>query len=157
MESGVGLIIRGWNRFYSRYDQSAVVESIARNMNLLATLRPRRIDSLSDHDFGMISSIFNDFYESLKRQGDNRRSAVSVAKALSLFAPHFFPIWDSNIAWKYNCLYVDNNGDVQYLHFCKKMKLLSARVRDYVPEHDDRPLLKRIDEYNYSKYTMHWI
>jgi len=37
------------------------------------------------------------------------------------------------------------------------MKLLVERVRAFVPIEDDRPLLKRIDEFNISKYTIHWV
>ncbi len=45
----------------------------------------------------------------------------------------------------------------QYFDFCKKMQIMAEKVRSYVPIPDDRSLLKRIDEFNYAKYTMHWI
>jgi hypothetical protein len=157
MEIGVNLIIRGWNRFYARYDRRAAVRSIRRNLGPLGQLRLRPIASLSDQDENIIRRIFRDFHDSLKRQSDSQRSAVSVGKALSLFAPYFLPIWDSNIAWRYDCWYFDAHADLPYYRFCKKMKMLADRVRDCVPLEDDRPLLKRIDEFNYSKYTMGWI
>jgi hypothetical protein len=43
------------------------------------------------------------------------------------------------------------------VRFCKKMKLLSEAVGHCVSDSDDRSLLKRIDEYNYAKYTMGWL
>jgi hypothetical protein len=120
-------------------------------------LKDKQIETLSESDGDTIKNVFNQFNEALKRESDNRKSPVSVAKALCLFATKFLPLWDSNIAFKYNCFYFSDSADDPYFRFCKKMKIMAGHVRNYVPNPDDRSLLKRIDEYNYSKYTMHWI
>jgi len=44
-----------------------------------------------------------------------------------------------------------------YVAFCWQMKELAAAVKGYQPDRDDRSLLKRIDEFNYSLYTKRWI
>ncbi len=157
MARGVERIINGWNRFYARFNFDKVVDCIGRNLTILSQIKARNINSFSEEDEPIINALFSDFLEALRRKNDNRASPVSVAKALSPMATNFLPIWDSNIAWAYNCYYFSDSAAEPYLNFCKKMKLMAARVVDCVPDPDDRSLLKRIDEYNYSKYTQHWI
>ena len=130
---------------------------IDRNLAILNEWKDENIEALSESDEDTIKNLFNQFNEALKRKSDNRKSPVSVAKALCLFATNFLPLWDSNIAFKYNCFYFSDSADDPYFRFCKKMKIMAEKVREFVPDPDDRSLLKRIDEYNYSKYTMHWI
>lgn len=157
MTRGISRLIRAWNRFYANFDLEAMSGCIDRNLAVLNQFRNRNINSLSEVDIPPIRNLFNDFLVSLRRVRDNRKSPVSVAKALSLIAPNFFPLWDSNIALAYGCFYFSDSADEPYIKFCHKMKLLADIVRNFVPEQDDRPLLKRIDEYNISKYTIHWI
>jgi hypothetical protein len=156
MSKGVGIIIRGWNRFYAGFDADALTTTIETNLNTLGSLCTRDINSYAPDDRTTLLLLFNAFQEALKRNRDNRISPVSVGKALSLFAPSFFPLWDSNIAYAYHCAYAYRGGK-EYLSFMDRMKLLAESVEKCVPKNDDRPLLKRIDEYNYSKYTKHWI
>jgi len=61
------------------------------------------------------------------------------------------------ITYRYSCSYLSDIADDPYFRFCKKMKIIAEKAREFVPDPDDRALLKRIDEYNYSKYTIHWI
>jgi len=157
MTRGISRLIRSWNRFYAKFDLDAMSVCISRYQSTLNQFRNRDISSLSETDNSNIRILFKDFLVSLQRKPDNRKSPVSVAKALSLIAPKFFPLWDSNIAFAYNCFYYADSGHDPYIRFCHKMKLLAERVRDFIPIQDDRPLLKRIDEYNISKYTAHWI
>jgi len=157
MARGVRIIIRGWNYLYSNFNFGELVNCIGRNLPILNELKDKNIETLSESDGDTIKNVFNQFNEALKRESDNRKSPVSVAKALCLFATNFLPIWDSNIAFKYNCFYFSDSADDPYFRFCKKMKIMAGHVRNYAPNPDDRSLLKRIDEYNYSKYTMHWI
>jgi len=158
MTRGISRLIRAWNRFYANFDLEAMSGCIDRNLAVLNQFRNRNINSLSEVDIPPIRNLFNDFLVSLRRVRDNRKSPVSVAKALSLIAPNFFPLWDSNIALAYGCcFYFSDSADELYIKFCHKMKLLADIVRNFVPEQDDRPLLKRIDEYNFSRYTAHWI
>jgi hypothetical protein len=157
MALGVERLIRGWNRFFSHFDKNILVESIDRNLHLFDHFRDRDIASLTTDDEKDVIRLFRDFLFALKRMKDSAKSPVSVAKALSLFAPGFLPIWDSNIAHVYNCFYLSDTDGTTYARFCNKMKLLGEKIRFCLPEKDDRPLLKRIDEYNYSKFTMHWV
>jgi len=156
MSEGVRLIINGWNRFYAGYDNEALADAINSGLGTLATFRHREITSFIEKDKAYLLEIFELFQEALKRTNDGRKSPVSVAKALSLFAPNFLPIWDSNIAFAYGFVYV-YGGSNQYLGFMACMKLFAEHVSVCVQKDDDRPLLKRIDEFNYSKYTMHWV
>ncbi len=158
MAQGIQRLIRAWNRFYANFDLEELSRCLNRNMTILTEFNNRNISTLADSDSDTIRNLFNQFLDALKRTLDNQRSPVSVAKALSLLAPHLFPLWNFNIAFAYQCFYFD--ADIaadSYIRFCHKMKLLSERVQHCVPNPDDRSLLKRIDEYNYSKYTMYWI
>ena len=49
---------------------------------------------------------------------------------------------DQRLMWAHN-----------YVAFCWQMKELAEAAHDYQPDPDDRSLLKRIDEFNYSLYT----
>lgn len=157
MAQGIQRLIRSWHRFYANFDFDELSNCLDRNMAILSEFTNRNISTLSDDDSETIRNLFNQFLDALKRTRDNSKSPVSVAKTLSPLATHFFPLWDSNIAFTYGCFYLADFAASPYIRFCHKMKLMSERVRHCVPNPDDRALLKRIDEYNYSKYTMHWI
>ena len=157
MSEGVRLIINGWNRFYARYNDESLADAIKSTIRTLDNFRNREIASFKEKDKANLLEIFELFQDALKRTNDGRKSPVSVAKALSLFAPNFSPIWDSNIAFAYGFVYV-YSGSEQYLGFIACMKFLAEHVSVCVPKNDDRPLLlKRIDEFNYSKHTAHWV
>lgn len=157
MAQGIQKLIRSWNYHYANFDFDELSNCLNRNMPILSNFRNRNISTLSENDSEPIRNLFNQFLDALKRTKDNVKSPVSVAKALSPLATHFFPLWDSNIAFTYGCFYLADIADSPYIRFCHKMKLMSERIQHCVPNPDDRSLLKRIDEYNYSKYTMHWI
>jgi len=157
MAHGIQRLIRSWNFLYANFDLDEISNCLNRNMLVLGNFRTRNISTLSDDDSEPIRNLFNQFLDALKRTIDNAKSPVSVAKALSLLAPHFFPLWDSNIAFAYGCFYLADMADAPYIRCCHKMKLMSERIHHCIPNPDDRSLLKRIDEYNYSKYTKHWI
>lgn len=157
MAKGVSWLMRSWNRFYSNFDFDVLTECIKRNVETLEGFRNKDIQSFSGSDCEKISLLFDEFLHALRRSRDGAKSAVSVAKALSVLCPHFFPLWDSHIVEHYDCWYFPETAAPRYIKFCNKMKLLAARVESFVPQPDDRSLLKRIDEYNYSKYTRGWI
>lgn len=157
MARGVQRLIRAWNRFYANFNFNDLVNCINQNIEKLNIFKQKEVFDLSENDNEAIRSLFNEFLIALKRERDSAKSPVSVAKALGLFAPSFLPIWDSNIAFAYNCFYFSDTADSSYIKFCHKMKILSENIQHCVPNPDDRSLLKRIDEYNYSKYTMYWI
>lgn len=157
MARGVSVLIRGWNHFYANFDIDSLTRCIEGNLIALEDFSKRHINTLSDADDEAVRNIFNEFVDALRRVKDNKASPVSAAKALNPLAPDFFPIWDSNIAFAYDCFYLADIADSPYINFCKKTKIMAERVVECVPQQDDRSLLKRIDEFNYSKYTMHWI
>lgn len=157
MAQGIQDLLRSWNPRYSNFDFLELLDFLNRNIFILEKFRFRNINNLSDKDFDEIIDLFKQLLHALKRKGDDKKSPVSVGKSLSLLATHFFPIWDSTIAWKYSCMFDADDAHCQYVKFSYKMKLLSDRVYHCFPDSDDRSLLKRVDEYNYSKYTMHWI
>lgn len=157
MAQGIQDLIRSWNPRYANFDFSELSNFLTRNMIILEKFRFRNINNLSDKDSKEIIELFKQLLHALKRRGDNKKSPVSVAKSLSLLATHFFPIWDSEIAWRYGCIYIADDADSEYIKFSYKMRFMSDRVHSCVPNSDDRSLLKRIDEYNYSKYTKNWI
>lgn len=161
MAKGISKLIRSWNRFYANFDFDRLVNCIDTNLPILDEFRNRSIESLSDDDSEKIKEVFNRFLNALKRISDNRKSAVSVAKAFGLLAPDFLPIWDSTIAWRYGCLYIfAETAAPKYVEFCWKMKEVAEKVRDYEcvrHPNPNRSLLKMIDEYNYSKFTGMWI
>jgi len=84
-----------------------------------------------------------------------KRSPVSVTKALHLLAHDFFPLWDEKIARAYGCYY-DVDPAEKYVSFCKRIKTVADKIKSYV-DPSYKPLIKLIDEYNYSKYTKGWI
>jgi hypothetical protein len=159
MAKGIQRLIRSWNRFYAKFSLSDLTRFLVDNMECLNIYKSRHIFDFSETDDAQIRQLFRGLLQALKREADGALSPVSVAKAFGLLAPNFLPIWDSNIAYGYNCFYFyfSDMADSPYLRFCRKMRVLAARVQHFVPQPDNRALLKRIDEYNYSKYTMHWI
>jgi hypothetical protein len=157
MARGVQRLIRSWNRFYANFSFSDLSHFMAVNIEELSAYRDRHILTLSEADNDAISQLFQKLLQALKRKRDGALSPVSVAKAFGLLTPNFLPIWDSTIAYRYDCMYFSEMAESPYLRFCHRMKRLSESVQHYVPRPDDRALLKRVDEYNYAKYTMGWI
>jgi len=157
MAKGVQRLIRSWNRFYANFSISDLTCFLHDNIETLNTYKEKHILDLSEAEDEHIRRLFQGILQALKRERDGALSPVSVAKAFGVLTPNFLPIWDSNIAFRYDCFYFSDTADGPYLRFCHKMKALAEKVQQYVPHPDDRSLLKRIDEYNYSKYTMYWI
>ena len=157
MAKGVQRLIRSWNRFYANFSLSDLTRFLQENIESLNTYKSRNILDLAESDDDIIRPLFQGLLQALKRERDGALSPVSVAKAFGILTPNFLPIWDSNIAYSYGCLYLSDMADSPYIRFCHKMKVLAEKVQHFVPQPDDRALLKRIDEYNYSKYTMQWI
>jgi hypothetical protein len=158
MASGIQRLIRSWNRFYANFNFSDLTCFLRDNIEILSAYKERHIFDLAEADEDQIRRLFQKLLQALRRENDGVLSPVSVAKAFGVLTPDFLPIWDSNIAYRYDCpYYLTEVADSPYLRFCHKMKVFSKKVRQYVPHPDDRALLKRIDEYNYAKYTMGWI
>jgi len=93
-----------------------------------------------------------------------KKSPVSVSKALHLLAPRVFPLWDGKIAKQYCCNYSVKDlykKAKQYISFCEKIREVAEQVKEYECVKDkiseDKTLVKLIDEYNYARFTKHWI
>jgi hypothetical protein len=161
MADALGVLLLVWNNAFYRYglfDYDALESALRTNMDNLNKFRKRDIETLRKEDEEPIVAIFAAFLDGLaivEGKSKGSRSPVSVAKALHLLAPGFFPLWDNKIAKGYCCHYAhDPSG--QYLQFMKISKGMVESLRGKV-ETRGSTLLKVIDEYNYAKLTKEWI
>jgi len=161
MADGLGVLLLTWNQAFYRYgifDFDKLEKCITENWEKIENFRNRDISSLSDIDVVSIKEVFAKFLEALKIDSGKKqgtKSPVSVAKALHLLAPNFFPLWDDKIARAYKCYYNDMPED-KYLSFCKLTKTMVDELKSCI-NLQDKTIIKLIDEYNYSKYTKKWI
>jgi len=157
MADALGVLLLVWNQAFYRFGPFSYEElekCISRNLQKIDEYRSRDIFSFSDGDEQAIKKLFKEFLRALKiisGKNKNRKSPVSVAKALHLLAPEFFPLWDDAIARAYGCHYFIDPAE-KYIKFCNITKEIAEVVKNYrLPS--DKTLLKLIDEYNYCKYT----
>jgi len=162
MADGLGVLFLTWNQAFYRYggfNFDELERTISENMSIIESFRTRNIFELSVADEETIKDIFQKLLESLKSVASEnkkeKKSPVSVAKALHLLAPDFFPLWDDKIARKYNCYYNKCPAE-KYVLFCKKIKAFAESAKSFT-DRTDKTLIKLIDQYNYSKFTQHWI
>jgi hypothetical protein len=157
-----------WNAAFYRFgafSEASLEECLRQNKAKLNAFHDRSILSFTEADEADTQNLFNSLSKALKslhKSGDIE-SPVSAAKALHLLAPNFFPLWDQYIALAYGCPYWKPEvPSVAYLAFTRRIKqmatLLDAEldpVKDPLPEwFPKKTFLKRIDEYNYWKYTI---
>lgn len=161
MADALGVLLLTWNQAFYRYgifDFDRLEKCISDNLPKVENFKSRNISTLSTPDEDDVKHLFTAFLDALQIDSGKikeRKSPVGVAKALHLLAPDFFPLWDDKIARAYSCYYNQNPGE-KYVPFCKTIKTVADKVRDYVVQ-PDKTLIKLIDEYNYSKYTKRWI
>src|SRR5206468_2796591 len=91
----------------------------------LQSYRSRELITVADDDESVIKDLFDDMLEASRsvngKTGEARRSPVSVAKALHLLAPMFFPLWDDKIAAWYGCRWPGSQQAFPaYLSFMQK-------------------------------------
>lgn len=147
-------------RFYGKgsVDIAKLKICISKNIKGIEKFRNRDISSLSDSDQEDIKALFNDFIEALSvelKNGKVNRGTAAAAKALHIFAPQFFPMWDRSIAIAYGHRYRNDPAE-KYFSFCKLMRGIAEEVKEYEIE-SDKTILKLIYEYNYAKYTKKWV
>jgi hypothetical protein len=155
MADAIELLLRSWHRSFYRFgmfDPAALKQCVETNLGVLTLIRSRSINSLSREDERLIARLFSEFTTALRRPG--AESPVAPAKSLHLLAPAFLPLWDNPIALSYGWLLMWPH---EYVSFCWQMKDLAASVVPYLMSPDDRTVLKRIDEFNYSAYTKGWV
>jgi hypothetical protein len=161
MAEGLGVLLMTWNQAFYRYgsfDFDPLERCITDNWEEIQRFRNRDLSTLATSDYASMSQLFSRFLEALQVSSgvhQGRKSPVSVAKALHLLAPNFFPLWDEKIARAYGCYY-KRNPPQRYVEFCRRIRLVVPQI-DSVLVTSERPLLKVIDEYNYARFTKGWI
>lgn len=163
MVDALTVLLVTWNgRFYNPglFSQQALSEWLSAHLKVVSELRGRDIATLNDSDDGKINELFRSLLPVLQPASGkwkDRTSPVSVGKSLHVLAPRFFPAWDGDIAYRYDCNFAKtakkgkSKADVAceaYVRFCHRIQILVGEL-DPQLKTSDKPLLKRIDEYNY--------
>lgn len=162
MADGLGVILLTWNQAfyrYGRFDFNKLEFFINKNFSDIEYFRKKNIFELDLQYYEKIKFFFNELLiatEIIEGSKKGNRSPVSVAKALHILCPDFFPLWDESIAKKYGCYY-SYEPEIKYLNFSNLIKEFARVVKEYKGYPKGRTLIKLIDEYNYSKYTKEWI
>jgi hypothetical protein len=156
MADAVGILLLNWNKMFYRFgslDLEKLEKCITNNFVTINSFKDRDISTFSENDEQNIRKLFNDFLEASMIDSEKKKakSPVSVAKALHLLAPRFFPPWDNSIAYGYKQDY-SYRPEEKYIRFCKITKFIAESMKDYDIDRD-KNLIKLIDEYNFAKYT----
>ena len=157
MADALSVVLLTWNSAFYRFgtfDAAKVEDCLRENHNIIDHFHKRDIEALGEADRVGLRTLFLGMLEATRivtSNGKDRRSPVSVAKALHLLAPHALPIWDSAIAQAYRCNYAADPAQA-YWRFCLITKEVARRLRPHAPP-SDSSLLKHIDEYNFARYT----
>lgn len=144
----LAVLLQTWNSAYYRFHCKFDIRHFEKIENLyrqfgksLITYRPRKIDSLVESDKPIVSDIFREF--------ENVLGAVGASKTLHLLAPNFFPLWDNAIAGHYKTrIGKQGSNNERYWRFMNIARLQFLRLNGKCGD-----ILKRIDEYNYCKFT----
>lgn len=156
MADALTVLLLTWNQAYYRYGRfelKSLESCLVRHWPAIEAYRARQITSFCADDYKGVKTLFNDMLHALANS--KGVSPVSVAKALHLLAPSFFPIWDMTIAKVYGCNY-SRNPCQAYIAFCEKNKEI-VQSFESVADRATKTLLKRIDEYNYVRFSKGWI
>jgi hypothetical protein len=150
----LAVLLQTWNQQYYQFRPFTeehfhdIEQLLETHLNQALAFRNRNIDSVTNADLGAVEALFDSFEQVL--------GPVGAVKSLHLLAPRFFPLWDREIAKRYRCelCKVGANG----AHYMAFFLLTLQQVRALLPALGNEPdLLKRIDEFNYCKYTKGWI
>ena len=143
-----------WNNFY--LDAEHLEQCLRANWQAIEDFHDRDIMSFAPADGPSIQNLFDSLRQALQiNVGDSvRTSPIGVAKTLHLLAPSFFPLWDTEIASAYGCDHL--RGAAEYLRFFGEIRRIAAELQG-VPKVPGRTLVKQIDEYNFARFTKHWI
>ena len=161
---GLGVLLLTWNQAFYRFgsfDFQLLEEAITASWHVLESFRTREIFSYTEADDPSISSLFDQLLDALRICEGKKKgvgSPAAVAKTLHLLAPAYFPLWDTKIAKAYGCYYAEQPG-AWYIKFLRKMKCLAEKLSLQQVAMDDpkKTALKLLDEYNYARYTGHWV
>jgi hypothetical protein len=150
----LAVLLLTWNKAhyqYHKFDNSQlnrVKALLSDHKDEIEEYRRKDIKNLSDGEMPKILPLFDAFEAVL--------GPVGAAKALHLLAPMLLPLWDRAIA-KAHGLPLGKSGTngSRYWKFIQisrdQCRSLASKVSSL-----NEPL-KFIDEYNYCKYTKHWM
>lgn len=153
LSEALAVLLQTWNRAFYQYrggfkkaDFAALESLLERSRKLMETFAHRAIDGLAeDRDEDAIETLFDDFERVL--------GPVGAAKSLHLLAPAFFPIWDRAIAQSYGLGLTKGSNGSKYVTFM----LICQAQHAHLVALGLEPNLKRLDEFNYCKFTKGWI
>ncbi len=142
----VGMLLLSWNANYYRFrggfdeDHQREIDGLLRDWHADITFhRDRALEGLED-DEDAIVDLFDDFASVLGPTG--------AAKALHVLAPRFFPLWDNGIQKGYRIRRTDGEGYFVFMLVTHDQCLELGGEAVW-----GDALVKRIDEYNYCRYT----
>jgi hypothetical protein len=149
----LAVLLRTWNSSYYRFRKPDVehfkkIDLLYRkHRRRLISYRNRTIENLREGERPIVCDLFREFERVI--------GAVGATKALHLLAPMFFPLWDRAIAQAYgNTLHKAGTNGPRYWQFMviTRRQCLELKGNNF----DCGNILKRIDEYNYCKFTKRW-
>jgi hypothetical protein len=167
----LGVLLLTWNQAayrYGAFDYAQVQSFLEAHVAALDDYRAMRLEEVKALNESTVSDIFTALLDALVTASGSR-SPVGVSKALHLLAPRMFPLWDNKIARQYGCGFMGAPGSAEkYVRFMHRTKDVLAGLAAEVPlvqlegelnaqARFPKPILKFIDEYNYARYTYHWI
>jgi hypothetical protein len=152
MADAIWPVLCNWHAEFYHWgsgDLTAIASAIKQKIDVINGFRSRTIDTLSKADEPRIRELFWEFRKATGRTNSKGFSASSTgaAKAMNILCPHFLPLWDEDIANLYRC---EHDAFGYAAEFCHLMKEFAATAQTYVAKPDDRPILRRIDEYNWA-------
>jgi hypothetical protein len=161
----LSVLLLTWNGAFYRFGnfgEQSLETCLRENEAMLSAFREREIASFCEADEAETVKLFNAVSKALRRESDGVESPVSAGKALHLLAPNFFPLWDRYIARSYDCPYAGELASVAYIAFTRRIRAIAVKLTAELANEGDvqkewlsrKPLLKRIDEFNYMKYTV---
>jgi hypothetical protein len=149
----VAVLLQTWNAQYYRFHPfdaahfSALEAVITSSQAQWRSCRLRDLISMTTDEFDAIAEMFTAFELVL--------GPVGAAKTLHLLAPEFFPLWDRKIAEGYGIsLGAAGENAVEYVSF---MTIVVSQIAQVAPHGESQGILKRIDEFNYCRFTKRWI
>jgi hypothetical protein len=146
----VALLLQSWNFAYyqegRRFDLAhfeAIDAALRKHRTTLDGFRERTIWTWQAADRRPTQAVLRTLDASVGR--------VGAVKAMHLWAPDFFPLWDNPIAEAYG---LDLSApDVQY---CTFIDLIRQQLPALEPPEGVAPL-KALDEFNYCRFTKGWV
>lgn len=162
MVDALSAFLNSWNAtFYVRFgafDPDLLERALREKWKVIESFVGRDIVSLSSRDEPVIEDLFERFRNDLGitvKGGQVRTAPVSAGKTLHMLVPTFFPIWDNQIAKRYRCEYSFQPAR-QYIKFSYIARDQALQLQGKV-DCSKKPLLKQLDEYNYSLITKPWL